>query len=256
MSSISSLVFFLIRLVFFGLVGCYCVVVWLNLIIRLCVYFVVRVFVWFVWSLFFCVWGVWSWKCEVCWFLRVSIGLHELSFICGDFGSINVVTWKKSLLPREVQTTRDMRLLMEEILHQFEVGSLSHYLQGFYTSPVVVWDFSINRTNMKSTRFPHVMICLKLWNVSLFQEVKGMNTGTLSLPFGTSRIIQASQVDSWWFAVMQHRFILESQDLKGSLSDFQRFNHSNFHSKLTLGWFCWHWFMDVCKILAFHEISD
>ena len=29
---------------------------------------------------------------------------------------------------------------MEEILHQF-ISSFSHYLQGFYTSQVVVWDF-------------------------------------------------------------------------------------------------------------------
>ena len=35
-----------------------------------------------------------------------------------------------------------MILLMAKILQSpVEVGSLSHYLQGFYTSRVVVWDF-------------------------------------------------------------------------------------------------------------------
>ena len=37
---------------------------------------------------------------------------------------------------------------MAELLHQL-IGSLSHYLQGFYTSKVVVWISAINIINSR-----------------------------------------------------------------------------------------------------------
>ena len=52
----------------------------------------------------------------------------------------------KRIVPLEVSvivthsTQPVLILLMEEILHQL-IGSLTQYLQGFFTSQVVVWDF-------------------------------------------------------------------------------------------------------------------
>ena len=44
---------------------------------------------------------------------------------------------------------------MEDILHQL-IGSLSHYLPGFYTSQVVVWDFwTINSMGQQKKSWPN-----------------------------------------------------------------------------------------------------
>ena len=43
--------------------------------------------------------------------------------------------WKPRKLTWKWNTPPFLRLLMAEILHQFIIGSLSHYLQGYSTIP-------------------------------------------------------------------------------------------------------------------------